>query len=66
MNLINSSDINFIYKVRILPFVVYKLHAGIELIEGKAILDSNPIHSCKLNVQRNSASNGKISRRNRG
>ncbi|KYN03699.1 hypothetical protein ALC62_05395 [Cyphomyrmex costatus] len=45
-----------------LPFVVYKLHAGIELVESEAVLDSNPVRSCKLNVQRNSALNSKISR----
>ncbi|KYN19419.1 hypothetical protein ALC57_08184 [Trachymyrmex cornetzi] len=49
-----------------LPFVVYKLHAGIELVEREAVLNSNPVRSCKLNVQRNSASDSKLSRRNRG
>ncbi|KYN36124.1 hypothetical protein ALC56_09547 [Trachymyrmex septentrionalis] len=48
-----------------LPFVVYKLHAGIELVEREAVLDSNPVRSCKLNVQRNSVSDSKLSRRNR-
>lgn len=65
-SLINSRIISIYNNVMILPFVVYELHAGIELIEGEAVLDSNPIRSCKLNVQRNSALNGKISRRNRG
>ncbi|KYM75598.1 hypothetical protein ALC53_14026 [Atta colombica] len=49
-----------------LPFVVYKLHTGIELIECETVLDSNPVRSCKLNVQRNSVSGSKLSRRNRG
>ncbi|KYQ56240.1 hypothetical protein ALC60_04854 [Trachymyrmex zeteki] len=44
-----------------LPFVIYKLHAGIELVECEAVLDSNPVRSCKLNVQRNIALDSKIS-----
>lgn len=45
-----------------LPFLVYKLYTGIELVECEAILDSNPVHSCKFNdtVLRT----GEISRRN--
>lgn len=39
-----------------LPFIVYERHAGVEFVEREAIFDTDPVHSCKLNVQLNSSS----------
>lgn len=42
-----------------LPFIVNKLHAGVELVKGKAVFHPDPVRTCKLNVQQNSAPDGR-------